>query len=289
MFLNILHKRPATLEPGYPTATSDSSSCSPGQNPFYVVLRFGLADSLDCSERGKRNLAVKLKKENPAHLVTLSDNENIIKKKKRISISRVRLLGEEKVEWEWGGHVLTFHSQCIWPWTTSAYHAETCWMSPLTICRPEIPLTLSRLLPSFYFTHFVKTLSTGEQYMLWYNHFTLILYLPSPSRAWPWAPLCVHTCLISLPHPDCPQLLPITSCVVTLTSLFIARSFPGFWGIVWRLFSSFPFSSSFICSFLLSTPLSLYQGCYTVRVQRGACGWMWVSALKRKEKIQKET
>lgn len=98
MFLNILHKWPATLEPGYPTATGDSSSCSPEQNPFYVVLRFGLADSLDCSEWGKRNLAVKLKKENPAHLVTLSDNENIIKKKKRISISRVRLLGEEKVE-----------------------------------------------------------------------------------------------------------------------------------------------------------------------------------------------
>lgn len=81
MFLNILHKRPATLEPGYPTATSDSSACSPAQNPFYVVLRFGLVDSLDCLERGKRNLAAKLKKKNPAHLVTLSDNENVIKKR----------------------------------------------------------------------------------------------------------------------------------------------------------------------------------------------------------------
>lgn len=139
---------------------------------------------------------------------------------------------------------------------------------------------------SFFLFHSFcqNSIGRGTIYaVIWslYSYFVLTL---SPSRAWPWAPLCVHTCLISLPRPDCPQLLPITSCVVTLTSSLIARSFPGFWGIVWRVFSSFPFSPSFVCSFLLSTPLSPYQGCYTVRVQRGACGWMWVSVLKRKSK-----
>lgn len=50
---------------------------------------FGLADSLDCLERGKRNLAVKFKKKTkktPAHLVTLSDNENVIKKKRSLIV-----------------------------------------------------------------------------------------------------------------------------------------------------------------------------------------------------------